>query len=116
MVQMRYPTCRCCGLKVKTEERLRAPWDEQDLLALVAAAFTENTVADVTTLPTQDLLNEGLSQLNVYLAPHGWQLDLVKDQEEIVGVVRRRISPDVGGVTSGELDHGRKRHRRKEGN
>jgi hypothetical protein len=43
----------------------------------------------------QGLLGEDLSRLNARLVPHGWQLDLVRDQGRIVGVVRRRILPEA---------------------
>jgi hypothetical protein len=95
VVRVRYLTCQHCGLKVKTEERLAVPWDEQDLMALVAHAFSENTVIDVEARKTQRIFNQDLSQLNAYLAPHGWQLELVWDQGQIVGGVRRRMPPDV---------------------
>lgn len=88
-----YHTWRSYDVKVKTEERLAVLWGEQDLLGLVALAFSENAVADVATLREQGLLGGGLSQLNVRLVPHGWRLDLVRDQGWVVGVVRRRISP-----------------------
>jgi hypothetical protein len=52
---VRYLTCRRCGLKVKTEERLAVPWNERDLMALVAQAFPEGAVADVATLKMQGL-------------------------------------------------------------
>jgi hypothetical protein len=90
-VRIRYLTCRRCGLKVKTEEWLAVPWEERDFMALVAQAFPEDAVADVATLQTQGLFGEGLSRLNAHLIPHGWQLDLVRDQGCVVGVVRRRL-------------------------
>ena len=46
VVRMRYLTCRRCGLKVKTEERLAVPWDEADLVDQVKALLPEGqTVA-----------------------------------------------------------------------
>jgi hypothetical protein len=39
LVRVRYLTCRRCGLKVKTEERLAVPWGEQDFMALVEQAL-----------------------------------------------------------------------------
>jgi hypothetical protein len=109
ILRVRYLTCRCCGLKVKTEERLAVPWDERDFLGLVAEAFAEDAVADVATLETQGILGEGLSRLNAHLIPHGWQLDLVWDRGRIVGVVRQRTSADVRGGTNGNLDKRRSR-------
>jgi hypothetical protein len=96
--RVRYLTCRRCGLKMKTEERLVVPWDERDFVELVAQVFSEDTMADVATLKTQGLLDGGLSWLNVHLAPHGWQLELLRDQGR-VGVVRRRISAETVGGT-----------------
>jgi len=107
IIRTRYLTCRRCGLKVKTEERLAVPWDERDFLGLVAQAFPEDAVADVATLETQGLLGEDLSRLNAHLVPHGWQLDLVRDQGQVVGVVRRRMSPEVLGGTNKRQGGGR---------
>lgn len=90
-VRVRYLTCRRCGLKVKTEERLAVPWDEGTLVALVAQIFPEGVVADVAALREQRMLGGGLSRLNARLVPHGWQLDLVRDRGRIVGVLRPRI-------------------------
>jgi hypothetical protein len=103
---MRYLTCRRCGLKVKSEERLGVPWDERDFMALVAQAFPGDAVTDLATLKAHGLLGEGLSQLNARLVPHGWQLKLVWDQGRVVGVIRRRMSPEAGEDTNGEVDEG----------
>jgi hypothetical protein len=91
VVRVRYLTCRRCGLKVKTEERLAVPWDERDFMALVAQVFPEDAVADVAMLKMRGLLDGELSPLNACLVPHGWHLDLVRDQGGVVGVVRRRL-------------------------
>jgi hypothetical protein len=91
IVRVRYLTCRRCNLKVKSEERLVVPWGEQDLVALVAQVFPEDAVADVATLREQGLLGGDLSRLNAHLVPYGWQLDLVWDHGQLVGVVRRRL-------------------------
>jgi hypothetical protein len=91
IVRVRYLTCRRCGLKVKTEERLAVPWDQGNFMALVAQAFPEDEVVDVETLKTQGLLAENLLQLNARFVPYSWQLELVKDRECVVGVVRRRL-------------------------
>ena len=106
VVRLRYLTCQRCGLKVKTEERLAVPWDKRDFIALVAEAFPEDTVVDGASLKAWGLLNGGLSQLNAHLVPHGWHLDLVKDQGRVVGVVRRRLSPEAFRDTNGEVDKG----------
>lgn len=79
VVRMHYLTCRRCGLKVKTGERLAVPWDERDFMTLIIQAFPEGSVADMATLQTQGLLDGGLSRLNAHLVPYGWQLDLVRD-------------------------------------
>jgi hypothetical protein len=91
ILRVRYLTCQNCGLKVKSEERLAVPWDEQDFMVLVVQVFPEDTVADIEMLQTQGILDGGLSWLNAHLVPHGWQLELVKDHGEVVGVVRRRL-------------------------
>ena len=109
IVRVRYLTCRSCSLKVKTEERLAVPWGERDVMALVEQAIPEDTVADVETLKTHGLLSGDLSRLNAYLIPHGWQLELVRDQGQVVGVVRRRMLSEALGATNGELDGRRKR-------
>jgi hypothetical protein len=115
IIRVRYLTCQRCGLKVKTEERLAVSWDEQDVMAIVAQVFPEDAVVDVATLRTQGLLGGALSQLNAHLLPHGWHLDLVRDQGRVVGVVRRRISPVAPERTSGELDKGRLRGHGRDG-
>jgi hypothetical protein len=107
IVRVRYLSCQRCGLKVKTEERLAVPWDERDFMALITQTFPEGTMADVATLQTQGLLDGGLSQLNAYLVPHGWQLDLVRDRGQGISIVRRRIAPDVRGGTNSGLNEGR---------
>jgi hypothetical protein len=90
IVRIRYLTCRRCGLKVKTEERLAVPWDQGDFMTLVAQMFPEDAAVDIATLKPHGLLGENLSQLNACLVPHGWQLELVKDRGQEVCVVRRR--------------------------
>jgi hypothetical protein len=110
IVRIRYLTCPRCGLKVKTEERLAVPWSERDFLALVAEVFPADAVANVATLKTQGILGEGLARLNAHLLTHGWQLDLVRDQGRVVGVVRRRMSPNMAENTNGEVDKGSLQH------
>ena len=66
VVRMRYLTCRRCGLKVKTEERLAVPWDAEDLVAQVKALLPEGQAValwdkGITELP--------LARLNARLAP-----------------------------------------------
>jgi hypothetical protein len=115
VLRVRYLTCRRCGLKVKTEERLAVPWDARDVMALVEQVFPENAVVDMTTLKKQGLLNGDLSRLNAHLALQGWQLELVKDHGRTVGVMRRRMSADTLEGTNNELDRGRKRRHGKGG-
>jgi hypothetical protein len=109
ILRVRYLTCRRCGLKVKTEERLAVRWEEGDFIALVAQIFPKDAVVDVATLKTQGLLGGGLSRLNAHLASHGWQLGLVRDHGRVVGVERRRMSAETPGDTRSKLDKGRSR-------
>jgi hypothetical protein len=95
--RVRYHKCLRCGLRVRTEERLAVPWSEQDFMTLVAQVFPEDTAIDVASLEAWGLPGGGLSQLNAHLVPHGWQLELVRDQGRVVGVVRRRILPEARG-------------------
>jgi hypothetical protein len=113
LVRIRYLTCRRCGLKVKTEERLAVPWDERDFMTLVAQAFPKDAVVDGASLQAWGFPGGGLSQLNAHLVPHGWQLELVRDQEREVGLVRRRMSPEPLGDTNDALDKRKKRRRCK---
>jgi hypothetical protein len=76
---------------VKTEERMAVPWEERDFMALAAQAFPEDTVVDVATLRRQGLLAGDLSRLNARLIVYGWQLEIIKDQGCVVGVVRQRL-------------------------
>jgi hypothetical protein len=115
ILRVRYLTCQRCSLKVKTEERLAVPWNKQDFKALVAQVFPENTVVNVATLKVHGLLAEDLSRLNAHLLPHGWQLELVREQGRIVGVVRRRMSPEARGGTNRELNKRRVRRPSKGG-
>jgi hypothetical protein len=101
---VRYLTCLSCGLKVKTEERLAVPWDERDFMALVAQVFPEDTIINVAIMKAQGLLGDGLSQLNAHLVPHSWQLEPVRDQGLVVGIVRRRMSSEVLGGTNAVLE------------
>jgi hypothetical protein len=115
IVRLRYLACRRCGLKVKSEERLAVPWDRGDFMILMTQAFPEDTVVDVAMLQTHRLLGEGLSRLNAHLIPHGWQLDLLRDQGRVVGVVRRRTSAEALGGTEDELVRRRSRRHGRDG-
>lgn len=95
-----YLTFRRWGLKVKTEERLAVPWDAGHFMAMITQAFPEGAMADVATLQTHGMFDGGLSRLNTHLVPRGWLLDLVRDGGQVIGIVRRRISPDVPGGTN----------------
>jgi hypothetical protein len=115
VVRVRYLTCRRCGLKVKTEERLAVPWDQGDFMVLMAQAFPEDKVVDAATLRGQGFFDVDLSQLNAHLVPHGWQLDLVRDLGQLVGVMRRRVSPGARGATNEELAKRRARRPSQDG-
>jgi hypothetical protein len=78
VVRMRYLTCQRCGLKVKTEERLAVPWNEDDLVDQVKALLPEGqTVAlgdkGITELP--------LARLNAQLAPYGYIVHAKKSRD-----------------------------------
>jgi hypothetical protein len=115
MLRVRYLTCRRCGLRVKSEERLSVPWDNGDCMALVAQVFPEDAVVDVATLQIQDIIGEGMSRLNAHLIPYGWQLELVRNQGQVVGVMRRRMSTEAQRGINGELDKRRERRHGKGG-
>jgi hypothetical protein len=101
IVRLRYLTCRRCGLKVKSEERLVVPWDRGDFMTLVAQMFPEDAAVDIATLKLQGLLGENLSKLNAFLVPHGWQLELVMDRGGVMGVVRRWLRRWRQGLEEG---------------
>jgi hypothetical protein len=78
VVRMRYLTCRRCGLKVKTEERLVVPWDEDDLVDQVKALLPEGQAValwdkGITELP--------LGRLNARLAPYGYVIHAKKGRD-----------------------------------
>jgi len=78
VVRMRYLTCRHCGLKVKTEERLAVPWNEQDLVGMVRSLLPEGRPVylrdrGITELP--------LSGLNAILAGHGLEIHASKGRD-----------------------------------
>ena len=68
MVRMRYLTCRRCGLKVKTEERLAVPWNEDDLVDQVKALLPER---QAVALRDKGITELALARLNARLAPWG---------------------------------------------
>jgi hypothetical protein len=67
----------------------------------------ENVVADLATLREQGLLGGDLSRLNAHLLSHGWQLDLVWDHGQLVGVSPRRLSSEVLGGTNNAFNSGK---------
>jgi hypothetical protein len=69
LVRVRYLTCRRCGLKVKTEERLAVPWDETDLVSQVKAWLPEG---QAVALREPEITEPVLAQLNARLAPQGY--------------------------------------------
>jgi hypothetical protein len=78
LLKVRYLTCRRCGLRVKTEERLAVPWDEQDLVTLVKSLLPEGQSVylrdkGITELP--------LHALNVILERHGLRIHASKVRE-----------------------------------
>jgi hypothetical protein len=78
VVRMRYLTCRRCGLKVKTEERLTVPWDVEDLVDQVKAWLPEGQAValwdkGITELP--------LARLNARLALYGYIIHAVKSRD-----------------------------------
>jgi hypothetical protein len=68
-VRLRYLTCRRCGLKVKTEERLAVPWGEADLVAQVKALLPEG---QAVALRDKGITELPLARLNARLAPLGY--------------------------------------------
>jgi hypothetical protein len=81
---MRYLTCRRCGLKVKTEERLAVPWDEADLVGQVKALLPEG---QAVALREKGITELPLARLNAWLAPRGYVIRASKgrDAKQMVG-------------------------------
>jgi len=69
VVRMRYLTCRRCGLKVKTEERLAVPWDVGDLVDQVKALLPEG---QAIALRDKGITELPLARLNARLLPYGY--------------------------------------------
>jgi hypothetical protein len=78
VVRMRYLTCRRCGLKVKTEERLAVPWDAEDLVDQVKALLPEG---QAVALRDQGITELPLARLNARLAPHGYVIHASKGRD-----------------------------------
>jgi hypothetical protein len=78
VVRMRYLTCRRCGLKVKTEERLAVPWDARDFVDQVKALLPEG---QAVALRDKGITELPLARLNARLAPLGYVIQARKGQD-----------------------------------
>jgi hypothetical protein len=78
VVRMRYLTCRRCGLKVKTEERLAVPWEAADLVAQVQAWLPEG---QAVALRDNGLTELPLARLKARLAPQGYVIRARKGRD-----------------------------------
>jgi hypothetical protein len=78
ILRVRYLTCRRCGLKLKTEERLAVPWDEGDLVAQVKALLPEG---QAVALRDKGITELPLAALNARLAPHGYVIRASKGRD-----------------------------------
>jgi hypothetical protein len=119
ILRLRYLTCKTCGLKVRSEERLAVPWDEGDLVAQVKALLPEGqTVA----LRKQGITELPLHRLNAILTRHGYIIHATKgrDPRRVVACTAddgrvepyglfelRPIPPRASGRTNGRRRHGR---------
>jgi hypothetical protein len=105
-------TCRCCGLKVKTEERLTVPWDAEDLVDQVKAWLPEGQTVGPRNKGITDL---PMARLNARLAPLGYVIHASKGRDRTRRVAcmdhdgkvtpfelfeLRSIAPDAPGRTS----------------
>jgi hypothetical protein len=83
VVRMRYLTCRRCGLRVKTEERLAVPWTEQALVLLVTGLLPEGQPVH---LCDRGIIELPLAGLNAILAPQGYVIHAseVREGEHVV--------------------------------
>jgi hypothetical protein len=119
VVRMRYLTCRRCGLKVKTEERLAVPWDEADLVAQVKAWLPE---WQAVALRDKGITELPLARLNARLLPYGYVIHARKGQDRTrlvacadhdgkvtpYGVFELRpMSPEASGRTNGTQVQGK---------
>jgi hypothetical protein len=93
IVRVRYLTCRRCGLKVKTEERLAVPWDEDDLVAQVKAWLPEG---QAVALRDKAITELPLARLNARLEPQGYVIHASK------GLDPKRLVECMGG--DGEVE------------
>src|SRR5919108_3861507 len=114
ILRVRYLTCRRCGLKVKTEERLAVPWDETALVAQVKALLPEG---QAVALPDKGITELPLEALNARLARQGYWIHASQTWNVKQGVAcvdqggrvtryarfeLRRMSPVALGGTNGE--------------
>jgi len=75
VLRTRYMTCKRCELRVKTEERLAVPWNEQDLVALVKGLLTEG---QPVYLRDQGITELPLYELNGVLERQGYVIHAAK--------------------------------------
>ena len=75
---MRYLTCRRCGLKVKTHERLAVPWDAEDLVKEVKALLPEG---QAVALRDKGITELPLARLNARLACYGYVIHARKSRD-----------------------------------
>jgi hypothetical protein len=78
ILRLRYLTCRRCGLKVRSEERLAVPWDERDLVAQVKALLPEG---QAVALREQGITELPLARLNDILNRHGYVIHATKGRD-----------------------------------
>jgi len=90
---MRYLTCRRCGLKVKTHERLAVPWDAEDLVDQVKALLPEG---QVVALRDKGITELPLARLNARLLPYGYVIHASKGRDHTRLVA---CADEDGGVT-----------------
>jgi hypothetical protein len=119
IVRMRYLTCRRCGLKVKTEERLAVPWDEDDLVDQVKALLPEG---QAVALRDKGITELPLAALNARLAPYGYVIHARTSRDSKRSVVctgedgqvdrfglfeLRPVSPGTQGRVNGTRGYGK---------
>jgi hypothetical protein len=118
VVRMHYLTCRRCGLKVKTEERLAVHWDGKDLVDHLKALLPEG---QAVVLRDKGITELPLAQLNAHLLPYGYVIHARKGQDRTrlvacmdhhdkvtpYGVFELRpMAPEVSGHITGTGGHG----------
>jgi hypothetical protein len=121
VVRMRYLTCRRCGLKVKTEERLVVPWDDDDLVDQVKALLPEG---QAVALRDKGITELPLARLNARLLPYGYVIHARKGRDHTRQVVcmdddgkvtpygvfeLRPMAPEASGRVSGRRGQGENR-------